>query len=335
MSPTGEAEAVRLDLGDVLGTTAQAVGGRIAPFLLLGLLGAAPGSFLLQFMNHLLQGRLVNMTQMAPGSDPDAVFSMLGSMLAIYGGLMGVMVIHVVLTYIAQSVIIRGTVDWILGKPRELGETIRATGPRLPSVMGIVLVRGILQFALMMPGALISVVMMMGIGGAAGAAGAGGHSAEGAVAAVGLAMVCAIPLMLILMIVPMVIVSILLFVAEPAAIHGKLGPVDSMSRSIALTRKNRLRIFGLILIVGTAFVIAACGLGMFSSLVTFATGGLDTSTGMMRAPSVIGSLVGALVNTVMYMVQAITFAPLTAVIYSRLAGLDASVDVEQVAEVFA
>jgi len=334
MSATGAVQPEKLGLGDVLTTTAQAIGARIGPFLVIAVLGAAPGSILMQVMNHMLQGQLAGMAGMAGGRDPEAAFGILGAMMAVYAGLLAALALHMVLIYAAEAVVVRGSISWMMGKSLDLGQMVREAGPRLPSVFGIVLVRGILQFALMMPGALIGIVMMMGAGGIAGAAGSGGGEGQTA-AAVALGVMCSMPIMFVLMIVPVFIMSILLFVAEPVAVHEKLGPVDSISRSVGLTRGNRSRIFLLILAVGSAFLIVSCGLGLFSAMVTLGTGGFDPASGMTRAPSLVGSVVGALVNTAMYTVQVMTFGPLTAVIYGRLAGLNAQVDAKEVAEVFA
>jgi hypothetical protein len=148
-------------------------------------------------------------------------------------------------------------------------------------------------------------------------------------------MLCAMPVVLLLMLVPVVYLTILVFTAEAAAVGETLGPIGAISRSVALSRGNRLAIFLLILSAGSAFVVVTCGLSTFAGVANVATGGMDLTRGMARAPSVFASVVGALVNVVMYTVQALVFAPMASVIYARLAGLDARVDAAEVAQVFA
>ena len=325
---------VKLGVADVLSTTARVIGARIAPFLLIAALGATPGSILMTVVNHFLQTKLMGMASATPAGNPDAIRDMLGGMAVLFAGLMGALVIHMLLTYTAQAVLVRGTIDWIGGRSPDLSEMVRTAMPRVPSVLGVVLLRGLAQVGAMMPGMIIGLVMMAGVGGVAGGL-ANGHAGRGETAAIGvLGMVCAMPIMMIAMIVPMTYIAILLFTAEPAAIAEGMGPIRAISRSSALSRGNRLAIFLLILTAGAAFIVLSCWLSMFSGIASVATGGMDAATGMARAPSVVASVVGALVYIVMYTVQALIFGPLAAVIYARLAGLSARVDAAEVAEVF-
>jgi hypothetical protein len=81
----------------------------------------------------------------------------------------------------------------------------------------------------------------------------------------------AIVLGVILFIVPGMIVAIMLFVALPACVLEELGPVASLKRSAQLTKGNRLRLFGLALLVLLSLMVAslvmACALATSSKIV--------------------------------------------------------------------
>ncbi|NOY92052.1 MAG: hypothetical protein GXP55_12720 [Deltaproteobacteria bacterium] len=334
MSEIGSPEGVKLSVGEVLSTTARAIGARIGPFVLVAALGATPGSILMQIMSHFMQTKMVGIVDASSAGNPDAMMDVFSGMLVLYLGLMGALVLHMLLSYAAQTVLIRGTLDWISGRKTDTSELIRRALPRVPSVLGVVFLRGLAQFGVMMPGMIVGMVMMVGVGGLAGLSSGGEHAGQGAAVGV-LGMLCAMPVMLLLMLVPMVYLVILLFTAEATVVAETVGPIRAISRSASMSRGNRLAIFLLILAAGSAFVVLTCGLGMFAGIANLATGGMDAATGMARAPSVFASVLGALINIVMYTVQALVFAPMASVIYARLAGLSARVDAAEVAEVFA
>ncbi len=334
MNETGKPEGVKLGVADVLSTTARAIGARIGPFVLVAALGATPGSILMQVANHSLQSKLAGMVGATRTGNTDGVMGLLSGMLMVYLLLMGALALHMLLSYAAQTVLTRGTLDWISGRETDLREMTRNALPRIPSVLGVVFLRGLAQFGVMLPGVIVGMVMMVGVGGLAGLSSGSEHAGQGAAVGV-LGVLCAMPLMFVLMLVPMVYLVVLLFTAEASVVAESMGPIRAINRSASLSRGNRLAIFLLILAAGSAFVVLTCGLGMFAGIANLATGGLDAATGMARAPSVLASVLGALINIVMYTVQALVFAPMASVIYARLAGLSARIDAAEVAEVFA
>jgi len=209
MSEAGS-PGVKLGVADVLSTTARVIGARSAPFLLIAALGATPGSILMTVVNHFLQAKLMGMASATTAGNPDAIMDVLGGMAVLYAGLMGALVVHMLLTYTAQAVLVRGTIDWIGGRSPDLSEMVRTAMPRVPSVLGVVLLRGLAQVGAMMPGMIIGLVMMAGVGGVAGGL-ANGHAGGGETAAIGvIGMLCAMPIMMIAMIVPMTYIAILL-----------------------------------------------------------------------------------------------------------------------------
>jgi uncharacterized membrane protein len=76
-------------------------------------------------------------------------------------------------------------------------------------------------------------------------------------AVIGLA-ICASVLMALgaaLLIIPGVVVATMLFVATPVCVVERLGPFDSMERSAQLTKGQRWKIFGLLVLLGVAAAI--------------------------------------------------------------------------------
>lgn len=118
----------------------------------------------------------------------------------------------------------------------------------------------------------------------------------------------------VLLVVPGVIVLIALFVAQPACVVERLGADASLSRSAALTKGNRWRIFALCLVV---FVLRAA-FGAVAGLL------------LSGSPLVVLIGVDALVNAL----PLAFYGVVTAVVYYQLRVLKEGVDIEQVAAVF-
>lgn len=71
---------------------------------------------------------------------------------------------------------------------------------------------------------------------------------------------------MVMCIVPGIIASIFLYVATPAAVLEKLGPIEAINRSIELTEGNKLNIFLLSIIVFGLMIVVFFGLGMFEGI---------------------------------------------------------------------
>ena len=118
-----------------------------------------------------------------------------------------------------------------------------------------------------------------------------------------------------LLVIPGLIASIILAVALPACVVERLGPIESMERSSALTRGYRWPIFGAFLVVSIIALIAA-------ALIT----GLLKDVGP-----------GWLVPTVSYLWDTLSQAyqtVLVAIIYHDLRVVKDGIDLENIASVF-
>jgi len=122
-------------------------------------------------------------------------------------------------------------------------------------------------------------------------------------------------LAMILLIVPGLIVMCAIYVALPACVVERLGPVQCLRRSRALTSGYRWPIFGLIVAVGIASAVAAGGAGAAAGV----TRNLVVITVVIFAASVLIGAFGAV---------------LSAVIYHDLRVAKEGVDIDKLANVF-
>jgi len=118
----------------------------------------------------------------------------------------------------------------------------------------------------------------------------------------------------ILLIFPAFIVMAMLFVAMPACIVERLGPVKSLGRSSALTKGYRWRIFGLWLVI---LLITGIGSGML--------GGLSYS---------VGPIVGNLLKLIWGALAGAFNAIMVVVAYHDLRVAKEGVDTDRIASVF-
>jgi hypothetical protein len=136
---------------------------------------------------------------------------------------------------------------------------------------------------------------------------------------------------------PGVVVAIFLCVAAPVCIVEKLGPIDSLQRSIALTEGNRLTIFLVFLAVMVGwFVIAMCIIAPVQLLVVGGAAAVGGAGGVqaMQNPLSLGSIIGELINIPVTLFATMAGSTLVAVIYARLRGLRDGVDAQAIASVF-
>ena len=139
--------------------------------------------------------------------------------------------------------------------------------------------------------------------------------------------------------VPGIIASLFFAVAAPVCIVERLGPIDSLQRSIQLTEGNRLNIFliGLAVFVGW-FVIALCILAPVQMLVmggsAAVAGGGAAGLQAMQDPLSLGQILGQIVNIPVTLFATMAGSTLVAVIYARLRGLRDGVDAQAIASVF-
>lgn len=119
----------------------------------------------------------------------------------------------------------------------------------------------------------------------------------------------------ILLVVPGLIVMTMLFVATPACVVERLGPIKSMGRSAQLTKGNRWKVFGL----------------WFATIIA---GGV-VQAALVRLASMIGGYpLGVLVQFVAGAIWSAFYAILAVVTYHDLRVAKEGVDTDQIAAVF-
>jgi hypothetical protein len=140
-------------------------------------------------------------------------------------------------------------------------------------------------------------------------------------------------------VIPGIIAFLFFAVAAPVCIVEKLGPIDSIQRSIQLTEGQRLTIFlvFLVVIVGW-FVIAMCILAPVQMAVmggaAYMGGGGPDALQAMQNPFSLPQILMEIVNIPVQLVATMGFTTLIAVIYARLRGLRDGVDAQALASVF-
>jgi hypothetical protein len=143
---------------------------------------------------------------------------------------------------------------------------------------------------------------------------------------------------LFMCIAPGIVLMVFFCVALPVCIVERLGPIDSVTRSIALTEGNRLQIFliGLALMVGLV-VASCCLIGPVMGIVTVSAAshpGDLTALQNMQNPFSWQQLLIHLTQFPMLVVNTMVQATTVAVIYARLRGLRDGVDAQAIASVF-
>jgi len=101
---------------------------------------------------------------------------------------------------------------------------------------------------------------------------------------------------LMLLIIPGIIIALVLWVAVPAAVVERRGVGDSLGRSRELTDGSRLRIFGLLVIIGIISGALTFGVSMIMGLMMSASG--ESSLGFILVSALTSALVGLLQSVV-------------------------------------
>lgn len=127
---------------------------------------------------------------------------------------------------------------------------------------------------------------------------------------------------LVLLIVPGLMIFTAWCVAGPVLIDERTGITQSFGRSAQLTRNNRWRIFGLIVLIALASMIIQGIVGALG----FATG-FGASAMLFTVPRMIGTAIINTLFTALYLVGA-------AVLYAELRNLKHGVGAESLSEVF-
>src|SRR5262249_15573967 len=75
---------------------------------------------------------------------------------------------------------------------------------------------------------------------------------------------------LMLLVVPGLILAVMWAVAIPVAVVERLGVIESLTRSVALTRERRWRVFGAVLIAGIIMIVVSLVVGAVMGFVGLA-----------------------------------------------------------------
>jgi MFS family permease len=119
----------------------------------------------------------------------------------------------------------------------------------------------------------------------------------------------------VLLIIPGIIFGVMFYVALPACVVERLGPIASMKRSIALTKGHRWKIFGILILIG---LLSGIGGAVIATILTIAGGAKTMLIGRFLWQAIMGAF-GAVV---------------VAVIYHDLRAAREGIDVDRMAAVF-
>lgn len=310
-----EAGVVRV--GDIVSSASRVVAGNFGTFLVVSLAAVLPGLAITQFFTHRMQKRMITaqsdlLTQNL-GYGPEDPFAIVRQMFdpADFAGICGGAFVSFVLTYMAQGILMYATVEHLAGRHAPVGSVISRGMSRAPSVLGVAFLVGLLQFVTILPG--------VGIGALLFAAGPAG-------------ICCGMGFMLIGILVPMFYVLILTFVAIPAAVTERIGPVAALQRSFELTKGHRVTILlSFLSLIAVIFVFSCLG-GICSG----AAGGanVDLATGLPKEPSALSEGINFVMTLVTSIFQTMAISSLAAVAYARIRGLKDGVDANALADVF-
>jgi Membrane domain of glycerophosphoryl diester phosphodiesterase len=130
-------------------------------------------------------------------------------------------------------------------------------------------------------------------------------------------------------IIPLFMLYLMWFVAIPACVVERLGPLRSLGRSRALTKGHRWKILGMILLILIAGLIVGILVGILVGVLL--TGlGAGSALGVSSVPSTAGQVVNLILNAILTAFLAI----LIAVTYHDLRVAKEGVGTEQIAAVF-
>jgi uncharacterized membrane protein len=139
----------------------------------------------------------------------------------------------------------------------------------------------------------------------------------------------------ILLVVPGIMLYLAWSVATPVCVVERLGPFRSMGRSRELTRGNRWKLFGMLLLVFLVASIIGSLLTVAVILILNMTGGLPIgTTGLMAFVFAKTTLLGRIVNLVWGAIWGAFLAILIVVTYRDLRVAKEGIDTDQIASVF-
>lgn len=313
------AEAGVVRTGDIVSSASRVVAGNFGTFLVVSLAAVLPGLVISQYFTHRMQQRMMEaqadllQRNLGYAGNPDDPFGILRQMFdpSDWIGICGGGFVSFVFTYVAQGILMHATVEHLAGRHAPVGAVISRGLSRAPSVIGVAFLVGLLQFVTVLPG--------VGIGALLFAAGPAG-------------VCCGMGFMFVGILVPMFYVIILTFVAIPAAVTEKTGPVTSIQRSFELTKGHRVTI----LLALLAFVAVIAVFSCLGGICTAGAGGanVDMATGLPKEPSALSEGINFVMTLITSVFQTMALSALAAVTYVRIRGLKDGVDANALADVF-
>lgn len=314
-----------LRVGDVLATTARAIGANIITITLVTLICLLPAMAVdlvateLSMRESQRAYRAMTEAMESRGPMPEELFEEESGLAGVsrdfarYGELIS-RILHVLLTMFAQAAMMYCVVEFLAGRKPGAMASLRVAQSRFIPVFFTSVLFWII---VMIPVSLLAGIFLLFL--FSGGAGIGTASPFGGIG---------------LLIVPLaaavigVIVTCFFYVAVPATVCERLGPVDSLRRSVALTEANRLKIFFCLFIIGLLLSALSAGVSAlgFLSMIEGVRDPFETGTTFY---------LGWAVGWVPKILQTVLFAVLGAVIYARLRGIREGIDAEALAELFA
>lgn len=305
--------AGKLQVGDLLGTSMRAVAANLGSFATVALLFPLPGLIISAYCGQILQENMIGIQQdLAVGIQPTPQDFIDAFEPMIFGGILFAILLNFVMGYLAQAMCMFTTVEFLAGRKATAGQAFSKGMSRMGSVLVIALLTGLATFVAALPGFGVAILLMMA-GGGAGAC-------------------CAIPIMFVGLLAPALYIITLFFVAIPSTVAEQTGPIESLSRSLELTKGNRVPIILSYLAFLLTVIVFACIAGCFTGIA--GGGGVDPSTGMPAAPSTFGTILNFVVNWLTTAVQIMGVSALAAVAYARIRGIRDGVDADALAAVF-
>lgn len=303
----------KLDVGDVLQTSAGLVAKNFASFLAVAVLFATPGIILSGILAKIVMGSMVALQQAAMNGDFGGLidaFPMTSVILSIAGGF-----VNAVLVYTGMGTLMYAAVESLAGRQHSVGEVLSHGLRSAPSVAIVAVVIMVAQTVAMLPGLMAITLGSIG-------ATSGGFEAL---------LCCLLPTGLLMLLVPFVYVVILLFLAIPSAVLEGIGPITALSRSVQLTKGHRGTIFLIMFIVGLVMLILSVILSMLGGA---GMNQIDPTTMQFQEPTMFAFLMSLITQYIMAIFRIIVIGSLASVIYARIRGLKDGVDANAIAQVF-
>jgi hypothetical protein len=261
-------------VGDVISQSFQTTIRNIIPFGILAIIAVV-----IVVVLFLLVGTVFGISMPSPGMmQPGAQMPGMGPGFVI--GLIIVGLLGLAIYMGVMAAITYGTVQDLRGQPVSIGGLLQSTVSLVPPVLGTLIVLLGVGFGMMIIAVILAFIPILGV---------------------------------IADAVLFVFFYIIFWVVIPVAVVERPGPVASLKRSIELTKGNRWRILGIILLL---FVISI-GIGIISMVFMF-----------------LGPIIGGIIQGLLNAVFMVFSAVLVAVGYYRLRVAKEGVDIGDIAKVF-